>query len=131
MEIKRSERGWPGHFNGCRDCIFRRNTLLEFEDIKIVVSTVGNYIPRHEETVEKTGLNNYYETMAFHSDYKDIIYHDADIQKQIYFSSNCGINYYDTPTVDNDANEMHETVVVEIIERLQNGDRFEEGNNGD
>jgi len=119
-DVLRQERGWVGHFIANRSR-FRRNTLLTYNDIRIVVSTVGAmvYIDRFE-TIE---FNRYYETMAFHSDPTDKRYYDADVRKQIYFDSKRAIT---EPDADDEANEMHETVVTEITNRLLAGDIFSE-----
>jgi len=47
--IKRYERGWAGHFICSYLCHFRRNTLLEFGNVRIVISTVGMM----EDTLKK------------------------------------------------------------------------------
>lgn len=54
MEVKRTERGWPGHYCCASDCEFRRNTLLEYKDAKIVVSIVG-IMRMDNETFETVG----------------------------------------------------------------------------
>ena len=123
--IKRTERGWIGHFICGSRCKFRRNTLLEYDDIKIVVSTVGNlWLSRDDSEPETVGCGRYYETMAFHSNKNDTIYHDADTTNQVDFDSEWSIDYYDTEDVDNVANDMHETVVSEITDKLLQGDKF-------
>jgi len=122
--VKRTERGWCGHFILSDRCLFRRNTLLEYGAVNIVVSTVGNCMdysangfPNKTEMME-IGLGRYYETMAFHSDPNDGLYHDADVTKEVRFDSPWSINESDA---DNEANDMHETVVDEIIENLLSG----------
>jgi len=132
-KVRRTERGWAGHFCAAQYCQFRRNTLLEYGDIKIVVSTVGNYQPPSlQETENKSkrewqqqiGFDRYYETMAFHSKDYDFYYHDADVNKEINFYSNWQIRILNEKS-DKPANEMHENVVKEITERLLSGDKFE------
>ena len=122
-QVKRTERGWGGHFCCAHDCLFRRNTLLECNDIKIVVSTVGSLRNTSINALHdyQIGFNRYYETMAFHSNYNDTRYYDANVSKQIYFESPWSINKLDA---DDEANEMHENVIEEISEKLRNGNRF-------
>ena len=126
--VKRTERGWPGHFCVSNRCLFRRNTLLEYKDIKIVVSTVGAMESKKhmfeentfESTFEEIGIGRYYETMCFHALKDDEIYNDIDVTKEIHFDSNWRIEYikYDS---DNEANDMHEKVVTEITNNLLKG----------
>lgn len=128
MKVKRTERGWAGHFCCSYDCKFRRNTLLEYGDIKIVVSTVGNYWPQHkmdndrklEKWKHQIGANRFYETMAFYSKPNDDYYHDADVSKEIYFNSQWAINELNEHT-DKLANKMHEDVVKELSKKLRIG----------
>jgi len=119
-KVKRTERGWAGHFIGAPACYFRRNTLLEYKDIKIVVSTIGNMWIRGK--IEEIGCNRYYETMAFHSKKDDHRYHDIDVTRQVYFNSEWAIDETDA---DDKANDMHEKVVEEITKGLLNGNRYE------
>ena len=82
IEIKKTERGWLGHYCRADKCIFRRNTLLECDDIKIIISTVGNITG----DIQKICDDRYYETLAFYSCLSPP-YTDIDISKQIYFAS--------------------------------------------
>jgi hypothetical protein len=111
-EVKRTERGWAGHFISASRCRFRRNTLLECGDKRIVVSTVGAL-----ESCEPIGHNRYYETMAFWAK-NDGIYWDANIMKQVHFKSRWAIATL-SETTDAEANAMHEAVVAELTERLR------------
>lgn len=121
--VKRTERGWAGHFICADRCKFRRNTLLEFNQVKIVVSTVGlmqSGINGEGKGFSPIGtFDRYYETMAFHSDKTDKRYHDADVSQQVNFESEWAISAIDA---DDKANDMHEIVVNEIAERLTNGE---------
>jgi len=124
MEVIRTERGWAGHFICSNRCQFRRNTLLECENIKIVVSTVGLVTGfKDKSKYAKIGMDHYYETKAFHAQEQDG-YYDIDVSQEIYFDSNCQINdiYVES---DLDANDMHEIVVAEITKKLENGEQFE------
>lgn len=115
-KVKRTERGWAGHFCMFDKCLFRRNTLLEHEDLKVVVSTVG-LLKRDSDgfSFEDLGCGRYFETIAFHADYKDKRYHDADVSRPVYFASPWYIKEIDA---DDKANTMHENVVKEIEQKL-------------
>lgn len=120
-EIKRTERGWAGHFICSDSCKFKRNTLLECGETKVVVSTVGNYFNSRDE-YEQVGLNRDYETMAFYVDPATGAYNDIDVERQIYFESSCALEIKKGDKYpDLKANEMHETVVQELTEKLQKG----------
>lgn len=122
--VVRTERGWAGHFCGSCYCGFRRNTLLEYGNTRIVVSTVGNYRPPPKEELETIGYKRYYETMVFGAK-KEGPYWEADVNQQYNIENPCGINA-DIPEclpddVDNKANLLHETIVEEFIDKLLTG----------
>lgn len=133
MRVTRTERGWVGHFICANTCLFRRNTLLECCNIKIVVSTVGlqsnpfycnsKYPEWNTDRFTTIGHNRYFETMAFHSVTTDTRYHDIDVSRQISFDSPWAI-----PDVDADdkANDMHEEVVKELSTKLEKGKMMDE-----
>lgn len=122
-EVKRIERGWPGHFIAADKCLFRRNTLLESGIKKIIVSTIGNYrLNSHTEPIGYNNYPRYYETMVFEAKLERA-YYDIDTDKPISFDSNwaiCAASVTDLPNdVDNQADAMHETVVEEITLKLK------------
>lgn len=132
MKIKIIERGWAGHFICSQDCLFRRNTLLQKDNTFIVVSTVGcmrtrDYDGSYKEP-ESIGADRYYETMAFYSDKSDTIYHDMDVSKQIYASSDVkwSINSKELKAhkndIDNIANRMHDNYVRKICLMMRKGE---------
>lgn len=119
--VKRTERGWPGHFILSDRCLFRRNTLLERGSTRIVVSTVGLLVDIHangypnDKKIVPVGSDHYYETKAFQA--KGVgRYWDADHEQMFSFASPFII---DTPDSDLQANEMHENVVNEITKLLE------------
>ena len=124
-EVKVTERGWAGHFILADRCLFRRNTLLEYKDKKWVVSTVGAYRTL-ENKIDNIGHRRWYETMAFEAKER-LGYIDADVEKEISFNSDWGIcgdsweeilvKYNGTP--DNVANDMHDKVVSELIDKIK------------
>jgi hypothetical protein len=110
-KVKRTERGWAGHFICADRCRFRRNTLLECGDRRVVVSTVGLFYPNHNtREPEQIGYERHFETMAFVATF-DGRYWDADVQQQINFRSPWSIGL---PDMDDTANDMHEAVVDEL-----------------
>lgn len=125
MIVNRTERGWAGHFICAHDCLYRRNTLLEWGDISIVVSSVGNMHREggHIETIGAFG--RYYETMAFMGK-ESGPYIDADVHRQVSFDAKwsiCAQSPSDlTDDVDNQADQMHEAVVREIAARMESGE---------
>lgn len=124
-EVRRTERGWAGHFCGADRCRFRRNTLLQCGKARIAISTVGRMMdasqPEHSTQI---GWQRFYETMAFHAE-KFGGYWDANVHREVHFKSKWAI-----PTIDGssdlEADKMHEAVVAEIARRLLNGERFED-----
>ena len=119
--VKRTERGWAGHFIGAHDCMFRRNTLLERGKDRIVVSTVGGYL--RNEKLETIGAGGrYFETMAFKAK-KVGAYFDTVFSKELSFKSPweiCADSPEELPDdVDNQADLQHERVVAELIAMLE------------
>ena len=121
LAVKRTERGWAGHFICADRCLFRRNTLLELGCTRIVVSSVGlmkNFPPfDKEEKFTTVGYDRHFETMAFMAQW-DGRYWDADVSRQVGFDSPWAIS---EPDADDRANDMHEAVVNELVHKLMTG----------
>ena len=115
--VRRTERGWAGHFICANRCRFKRNTLLERGDTRIVVSTVGLLENIKNDGFETVGNDRYFETMAFHAAF-DGRYWDADVSRQVCFESPWRISEIDA---DDRANDQHEAVVSEISAKLHSG----------
>lgn len=119
-EPKITFRGWAGHFICSHNCKFRLNTLIEYQDIKIVVSTVGLYLEPLIKKYEQIGAGRYFETMGFHAKF-DGEFWDADVSKEISFSSR-----WSYPRIKNEqqANDGHYVVIDEICGRLKEGYKY-------
>ena len=115
--VKITERGWAGHFMCAYRCQFHRNTLLEYEDKKWIVSTIGRMIDGDEGNFTTVGLGRYYETMAFEGQIEGD-YIDIKPSRHVDFKSNWAIAdcEYDSELR---ANEMHDKVVEELIEKIK------------
>lgn len=123
-KVTRTERGWSGHFCCASRCRFRRNTLLECDDVGIVVSTVGAMYNDNGD-LEEIGIDRHYETKAFHVDKYSGEYKDADVGKEIFFESKCALKWHKKGFIDKEANDMHEAAVKEISDNLVKGWLYE------
>jgi hypothetical protein len=116
-KLKITERGFAGHFCASSSCYFRRNTLVEYGNKRVVVSTVGNYHPPHSLGEDKEiGCGRFYETMAFEAKYV-APYWEADVSKEFHFKSNWILNELNFET-DLKADQMHDKVVKEISKSI-------------
>ena len=118
MEVKRIERGWAGHFCCSYRCEYHRNTLLEYNGMKVVVSTVGRLRKgMFGYTYEDLGYKRYFETMAFMAK-EDDKYNDADVEREIQFDAKWSLP---SPDMELEADAMHEDVITELSKRLVDG----------
>lgn len=118
MEVKRTERGWAGHFCCSYRCEYHRNTLLEYNGMKVVVSTVGRLRKgRTRKQYVEIGHGRYFETRAFIANENDK-YNDADVTKEVVFNANWDLP---SPIMILEADAMHEDVVTELSQRLVDG----------
>jgi hypothetical protein len=77
--------------------------------------------PLQEGAFMEIGYNRYFETMAFHARHYGR-YWDTDVCREVSFESSWTIADVDA---DDRANDMHETVVTELMRRLEEGDTFQ------
>lgn len=124
MIVKRTE--WEGDGNCiCADeCLFKRSTLLVYNGISIVMSTIG---AKYEDINNMKILDpsydyHYFETMVFHAKKDGTGDYAIGVKKEIHFASSWRVMEI---TVDDKANYMHEAVCYEIEQRLKDGDNFE------
>jgi len=123
MNVKRSE--WEGDSNCiCADeCLFKRSTLLVYNGVSVVVSTIGAKYDdiNNMKTLEPPYDYHYFETMAFYIKKDGTGDYIMDVKKEIHFASPWQVMEI---TVDDKANDMYEVVCSEIEQRLLGGDTF-------
>jgi hypothetical protein len=117
-EVKRTERGWPAHFIGAHHCEFRRNTLLECGDVRLVISTVGANDPKQEGKYSLVNAYGFYETLVFKADKAP--YWDIVPSQQVIYDGKWCIDKIKS-TIDIEANDMHEAAVYALTKKLQEG----------
>lgn len=119
--MKITERGWAGHHCCSKDCQFRRNTLVEHESDKVVVSTVGLLIDplykkdHNRQKYIKVNSSSYFESLIFRAKDNDE-YNDADYSQQLIVEGSVA------GVVDLDeiaANSMHDLNVLAVKEFLE------------
>lgn len=123
MGIKRTERGWAGHFICGVDCNWRRNTLVEDKRGRgIVISSVGA-LPIRDRNGNRIdfapiGIGRYYETMVFVAK-REGLFIEADVSKQ---RSANNLKWYvsEEPNgkTDLEAEEIHEKHVEYVMENF-------------
>lgn len=126
--VRQIERGWPGHYICADKCQFRRNTLLQYNGVNIVVSTVGaqwvkDYL-NGGRRYEKIGAGYYFETKVFHARY-DGEYWDADVSREIFACPMRNRLYKMDQLSDKEANLMHDKIVGWYVNRLRRNCTFE------
>ena len=117
MEVKRTERGWAGHFCCSYRCEYHRNTLLEYNGTKVVVSTIGRLRDATRGAFAELGYGSFFETMAFMAN-EDDKYNDADVERELSFDAKWCLP---SPDMELEADAMHEDVVIELSKRLVDG----------
>jgi len=115
-DVTRTERGGPGHFVCASECLFRRNTLLEYNKTKLVISTVGNWHIDESGNAQLLSPCAYYETLVYFADTS--VYHDIDVTRQVSINCQSTINSMEG-LPDTAANNMHENIVGKMFAAIQ------------
>lgn len=113
-----SHRGWPGHFIQNSRCRFHCNTLIEFGETRVVVSTVGHMI-EDDRVVPIGSGGRTYETMVFHAELdEEGVWEAGDRQVEIRGQHEwTGFN-------DLGPQRGHDAIVKEIVDRLEAGEKL-------
>jgi hypothetical protein len=119
LKVITTERGWAGHFSLADQCLFRRNTLIEYGEKRVVVSTVGNCYPHHTkgELYYIRPGDVVYETLVFLAEHRGG-YWEADCLEELdaYLLHE---SEYETGMGDLKANAMHEDMVRKFAQEMK------------
>ena len=123
MEIKRTERGWAGHFVCGPRCNWHRNTLVQDEKGRyIVISSIGA-LPILDSNGDRIGFApigvcRYYETMVFVAK-REGLFIEADVgQQRSVGNLKWYVNKEPNGRTDLEAEEIHENHVKYVIENF-------------
>lgn len=121
MNIVITERGWAGHFCLADQCLFRRNTLIECGEKRVVVSTVGNCHPHSMKgKLHYIGWDKaVYETLVFQAQLVGK-YWEADIMEEL-DGVRLRESQIESGKDDLMANEMHEKMVQKFAREMRQG----------
>ena len=116
---KVTERGWAAHFICADRCTFHRNTLIEYNGISIVVSSVGAMIvnPITEKKPTTIGCDRYYETMVWFA--KNDEFKDADVEKTDGEPLDFDCPESPIPWDEINANNIHDRMVEKWIKGIK------------
>ena len=119
-EAKTTERGWPAHHICRTRCVFHRNTLIEYGNTRIIVSTVGNFRAKRngKEIIDTVGHDRYYETLVFGA-VKEEGYWEID-GRQFDVNGKWSIDHCEYKA-DAEANRMHDNFVKRLVKKLKDG----------
>ena len=121
LNVTRTEQGWPGHFVCADKCLFRRNTLLQIGEARVIVSTVGD-MRNHRNEITSIGSDLYYETMVFAAEFQDGYWIAIGDPLPIPDSCRSSIDWFSLQSykglADHYANVMHECVVAHVSSRM-------------
>ena len=115
--MKRTERGWAGHYIMAPYCTWHRNTLIEHSDGRgVVISSIGACSPKQDGHHEMIGAGRYYETMLFRAK-KDGPYIEADTSRELSVCENMKWCVNEEPAigVDLKAEAIHEEHVKYVV----------------
>jgi len=136
-KVKITERGWPAHLCVAERCLFRRNTLLELGEERVVVSTVGAWDTTLEaETVLRGAVkvpsiyvkvgNKYFSQLRWDAFYETMVFKAR--KEGVIWEADTGqpLDYLDThgeigALGDLAANEMREAMVQRVAADMEAG----------